>query len=75
MAIMNRSIAMRLLAVGILIAAEIAAATALLVVAPEPGAQRFEDFFPFFQQIRSSQLVRSPRAGCAATGLFQGART
>jgi hypothetical protein len=51
MAIMNRSIAMRLLAVGILIAAEIAAATALLVVAPElAGAQRLEDFFPFFQQ-------------------------
>jgi len=48
---MNRSIAMRLLAAGVLIAAEIAAATALLVVAPEPaGAQRFEDFFPFFQQ-------------------------
>jgi uncharacterized protein len=51
MVVMNRSIAMRLLAAGVLIAAEIAAATALLVVAPEPaGAQRFEDFFPFFQQ-------------------------
>ena len=42
---------MRLLAAVVLIAAEMATATALLVVAPAPaGAQRFEDFFPFFQQ-------------------------
>jgi hypothetical protein len=42
---------MRLLAAVVLFGAEIATATALLVVAPGPaGAQRFEDFFPFFQQ-------------------------
>jgi hypothetical protein len=42
---------MRLLSAVVLIAAEIAMAAALLVIAPAPaGAQRFEDFFPFFQQ-------------------------
>jgi uncharacterized protein len=48
----NRSIIIRrLLAAVVLIAAEMAAVTALLVVAPAPAsAQRFEDFFPFFQQ-------------------------
>ena len=48
---MNRSNLRRLLAAGILIAAEIAAVAALLLVVPAPArAQRFEDFFPFFQQ-------------------------
>jgi uncharacterized protein len=48
---MNRSIIMRLLAAGVLVAVEMAAVTALLVVAPAPaGAQLFEDLFPFFQQ-------------------------
>jgi hypothetical protein len=42
---------MRLLGALVLIIAEMATATALLVVVPAPaGAQRFEDFFPFFQQ-------------------------
>jgi uncharacterized protein len=42
---------MRLLAGVVLIAAEMATVTAMLVVAPAPAnAQRFEDFFPFFQQ-------------------------
>jgi uncharacterized protein len=48
---MARGIIMRLLAAVVLIAAEMAAVTALLVVAPAPaGAQRFgfEDLFPFF---------------------------
>jgi uncharacterized protein len=45
------SMVMRYLVAVALIAAEMATATALLVVAPAPaGAQRFEDFFPFFQQ-------------------------
>ena len=44
-----RLVAMRLLAALILIAAEMAAVTALLVVAPAPaGAQLFDDRFPFF---------------------------
>jgi len=48
---MNRSIVMRLLAAAVLIAAEIGAVTALLVVTPTPaGAGLFEDLFPFFQQ-------------------------
>jgi uncharacterized protein len=47
--IVMRLIAMRLLAAVILIAAEMAAVTALLVVAPAPaGAQLFDDRFPFF---------------------------
>jgi hypothetical protein len=42
---------MQLLAGVVLIAAEMATVTAMLVVAPAPAnAQRFEDFFPFFQQ-------------------------
>jgi uncharacterized protein len=42
---------MRLLGVVVLFAAEMATTMALLVVAPAPAsAQRFEDFFPFFQQ-------------------------
>jgi uncharacterized protein len=42
---------MRLLAAVVLIAAEVAAGMALLVVTPAPAsAQRFQDFFPFFQQ-------------------------
>jgi uncharacterized protein len=42
---------MRLLAGVVLIAAEMATVTAMLVVTPAPAnAQRFEDFFPFFQQ-------------------------
>ena len=44
---MNRSIVMRLLAAAVLVAAEIGAVTALLVVAPTPaGAGLFEDLFP-----------------------------
>jgi hypothetical protein len=51
MGMMNRSNLRWLLAVGMLIAAEIAAVAALLLVSPAPArAQRFEDFFPFFQQ-------------------------
>jgi uncharacterized protein len=47
--IVMRLIAMRLLAAVILVAAEMAAVTALLVVAPAPaGAQLFDDRFPFF---------------------------
>jgi uncharacterized protein len=47
--IVMRLIAMRLVAAVILIAAEMAAVTALLVVAPAPaGAQLFDDRFPFF---------------------------
>jgi hypothetical protein len=47
----GHSMIMRLPAAVVLIAAEMATATALLVVAPTPAnAQRFEDLFPFFQQ-------------------------
>jgi uncharacterized protein len=47
--IVMRLVAMRLLAAVILIAAEMATVTALLVVAPAPaGAQLFDDRFPFF---------------------------
>ena len=50
---MNRSIVMRLLAAGVLIAAEIAAVAALLVVTPAPaGAQLFENLFPFLRNQR-----------------------
>ena len=46
---MARGIFVKLLAAVILIAAEMAAVTALLVVAPAPaGAQLFDDRFPFF---------------------------
>jgi uncharacterized protein len=46
---MARGIFVKLLAAVILIAAEMAAVTALLVVAPTPaGAQLFDDRFPFF---------------------------
>jgi uncharacterized protein len=47
--IVMRLVAMRLFAAVVLIAAEMAAVTALLVVAPAPaGAQLFDDRFPFF---------------------------
>src|ERR1700722_16521756 len=47
--IVMRLIAMRLVAAVILVAAEMAAVSALLVVAPAPaGAQLFDDRFPFF---------------------------
>ena len=50
---MARSMIMRLLVAVVLIAAEMAAVTALLVVAPTPaGAQLFEDLFPFFRNNR-----------------------
>jgi len=62
---------LRLLAAVVLFAAEMATATALLVVAPAPAdAQRFEDFFPFFQQ-RTTRMVRSARAGGAPCGLVK----
>ena len=49
----NRGIVMRLLAAGVLIAAEIAAVAALLVVTPAPaGAQLFENMFPFLRNQR-----------------------
>jgi hypothetical protein len=48
---MARGMIIRLLAAVVLIAAEVAAVTALLVVAPTPAsAQLFEDLFPFFQR-------------------------
>ena len=47
--IVVRLVVMRLLAAVVLIAAEMAAVTALLVVASAPaGAQLFDDRFPFF---------------------------
>ena len=58
---MNRSNLRRLLAAGILIAAEIAAVAALLLVVPAPArAQRFEDFFPFFQQRGRRSWLATP---------------
>ena len=50
---MARGMIMQLLVAVVLIAAEMAAVTALLVVAPTPaGAQLFEDLFPFFRNNR-----------------------
>jgi uncharacterized protein len=50
---MARGMIMRLLVAVVLIAAEMAAVTALLVVAPTPArAQLFEDLFPFFRNNR-----------------------
>jgi hypothetical protein len=52
---------MRLLAAGMLIAAEMAVVTVFLVVGLVPaGAQRFEDLFPFFgRNNRSARPGRS----------------
>jgi hypothetical protein len=50
---MVRGMIMRLLVAVVLIAAEVAAGTTLLMVAPTPaGAQLFEDLFPFFRNNR-----------------------
>jgi hypothetical protein len=55
------------LAAGILIAAEIAAVAALLLVAPAPArAQRFDDFFPFFQQRGRRSWFATPEREAAA---------
>jgi uncharacterized protein len=64
---MARGMIMRLSVAVVLIAAEMAALTAFLVVAPTPaGAQLFEDLFPFFRNNRRggwfAQSEREERA-------------
>jgi hypothetical protein len=68
---MARGMIKRLLVAVILIGAEVAAGTTLLMVAPTPaGAQLFEDLFLFFRNNRRGGWFAPSRAKRTRSRLF-----